>query len=179
MIVQHISKLARWYWIVLLFMGSFLLQYVLMSHFLPRFLAYSNGLQNPDQQLWYTHDMLEALYAQLGVDGRAFYANMLAVDVVYILITCLALSALLYVVLPLGKQQRFSLLPLLGGFFDLLENTCQWMLMKCYPHLPDVIVGASAFASFLKMLSMMCIVAILVFYSLRLLFLWFRKTLVR
>jgi hypothetical protein len=71
---------------------GFALQAILIIHYLPEFLHYSENIKNPDQLFFYDMDYIANLYQKLGEEGRKFYCKMLVVDFVYTSISGIAYS---------------------------------------------------------------------------------------
>jgi hypothetical protein len=171
MLINAVSRISKWYHIVLFFSLSFWLQFKLVGDYLPLFLKYSQGIKNPDQLFWYSSEWLQALYQNLGSAGRSFYVEMLLLDFVYLSVTSLALLSLLYV---LTRETRFTLLfwlPLIAAGADVLENLCQIILLNTFPEQINFFVTISSMGSLIKMLLMMVIiVAVLLMTGYRIFF---------
>ncbi|WNJ18269.1 hypothetical protein [Pontibacter sp. G13] len=141
---------------------GFCIQYVLIAHFLPAFLDHAGGLKNPDQLLSYSAAYLEELYGMLGVEGRAFYAQMLSVDFGYATISGVGYSLLLA---ALSKQRKwFILLPLMTTLFDVAENTLQLILMRQYPMLSPTGVTVASVLTSAKMITGMVVLLLIMYW---------------
>lgn len=92
---QFIFRYGKYKYALPLMMLGFALQAVLIFKYLPRFLAYSGGLKNPDQLFYYDFKYLLGLYQALGEEGRNYYAQMLGVDFAYTTISAFGFAFLL------------------------------------------------------------------------------------
>jgi hypothetical protein len=104
-------------------------------------MGYTNGqpMFAPDAGIFSSPDKLYAVLATYGDTGRkVYFYNSLLFDLAYPVFYSLALATLLNLVL--GKLagehspwRKVSLLPLLSGGLDLLENLSFYILIACYP----------------------------------------------
>ena len=151
-------------------MVGFILQYILIAYFLPEFLSYSDGLKNPDQLFNYGLDYLDALYRNLGFEGRKFYVYMLYADFGYATISAFGYSLLLA---ALSKQRKwFILLPLLLSLFDISENILQIILMSQYPTLSTSLTTMASISTSAKMIVSMITILLIIFYCIYNIFQW-------
>lgn len=145
-----LRKFLKWPFMILFLSIAFSLQYVLIAKFLPDFLNFSSGIQNPDQLFWYSSSWLQQLYLALGNGGRQFYQNMLFVDFFYATFAGIGYSMLLYFLIRNTNWTWISITPLIMTFFDYAENTIQILLLNSYPNMNDTLVLLAAVSSFLK-----------------------------
>ena len=80
-------------------------------------------LESPDAKQSYSPDDLYAFLEGIGDSGRSLYAwTQITLDVIYPVVYCLLFAVLLVVLYRWEKLRCLVLMPLLTGFFDLLEN---------------------------------------------------------
>lgn len=171
MFLQIISRISKWYLVLLFFLASFFCQFWLITSYLPRFLKYSSGMKNPDQMFWYSKKWLSSLYDALGDEGRSFYVQMLSIDFVYIIFTSLAFSGLIFLLCRRTRIWWISFAPVLAAVFDILENSAQIVLLNTFPVLSSLMVTASSVASFMKMGLMVLNVVVIIMLVTRTLYL--------
>jgi len=127
-------------WVTLLGLTAFLLFTVLV---LPvesaRMDVYSQGLGSPDTSLFYNGRMLLQMAEAYGEAGRSAFLTArwgfdLAFPLIYTFFFITSTSFLFKK--GLGDNSNlplFNLIPLLGLFFDLAENTATSVVMAAYP----------------------------------------------
>ncbi len=104
----------------------------------------------------YSYDYAMHLLESLGAEGRAVYLNLqLPLDFIYPGLFAISYTLLLVWVLkkgfpPQSKIFYFSIVPVLGGLFDYLENICIINMLKTYPDLSPSQVSLSSIFTILK-----------------------------
>lgn len=124
----------------------------MLLYSIPSLMAFSGGLKIMDM-LPGGYDLLyvRSLFSALGEAGRNFYLTVqLPLDLVYPGLFGISYALLLaYLLKKLGKlQSRYFYLvylPLLGGFFDYLENIGILTLLTRYPDLTNGLVQVTSF----------------------------------
>lgn len=113
---------------------------------------------------WYSCEWLDMLYTTLGNTGRAFYFQMLIVDLSYILFTGLGLACLLYNLSVNTRWTWLSYVPVFAALMDLMENACQMLLLHNFPELNYFLVLTSSLFTLFKMVLMIVtLLSILIF----------------
>lgn len=101
-----------------------------------------------DGQFAYTPEQAFSAVASFGEDGRAQMIWIHLADFIlitlYTLMFCLSISWLFQRGFKLdNRMQRLNLVPILGGFFDLMENIWIITLILSYPAQPTVVAWLS------------------------------------
>jgi hypothetical protein len=118
------------------------------------------GLVPLDQQDSYTAQEVCSFMEKLGEAGRAFYARMLlmldfAFPLSYMLFWSAALAFLLGKFLPCNSKLMYiSLLPMVAGAADWLENLLMLSMLFSYPKLVKMVVMLSSSLTYAKDLFM-------------------------
>lgn len=148
---MNLQRVVTWRMVIFFLLFSFILQYLLMTNYLNTFLDYSSGMKNPDQLFWYSDDWLKKLYASLGRTGRSFYIEMLLVDFLYILFSCIGYTMLLYLLTRDTVWSYTSILPVFVAVFDVTENAAQLILLSSYPQISTSWMLLSKVSSLFKL----------------------------
>jgi len=109
-----------------------------------------------DAQFFYTPEQAFSTVASYGDAGRFWIRIYLTWDIVnpilYTLIFSLFISWLFQRSFkPGSKLQKLNVLPVGGGFFDLLENICIVIMLTVYPAQPAVVAWLSTVCTMTKM----------------------------
>ena len=114
---------------------------------IPKTMGFANGMKLLDMlPMGYSHDYANKLFNTLGEDGREIYlTNQIPVDMIYPLLFGLTYSLLLaYFLKKLNKLKSpltyLSLLPIIAGIADYLENIGIITMLKSYPDLAETTV---------------------------------------
>lgn len=105
-----------------------------------------------DGQFAYTPEQAFSAVASYGDDGRAQMIWIHLADFIlitlYTLMFCLSISWLFQRGFKLdNRMQRLNLVPILGGFFDLMENIWIITLILSYPTQPTVVAWLSTIST--------------------------------
>jgi len=105
-----------------------------------------------DGQFAYTPEQAFSAVASFGDDGRAQMIWIHLADFIlitlYTLMFCLSISWLFQRGFKLdNRMQRLNLVPILGGFFDLMENIWIITLILSYPAQPTVVAWLSTIST--------------------------------
>lgn len=105
-----------------------------------------------DGQFAYTPEQAFSAVASFGEDGRAQMIWIHLADFIlitlYTLMFCLSISWLFQRGFKLdNRMQRLNLVPILGGFFDLMENIWIITLILSYPAQPTVVAWLSTIST--------------------------------
>jgi hypothetical protein len=101
--------------------------------------AYSQGLGSPDNSLFYSGKMLLQMAEAYGEAGRsAFLHARWGFDLAFPLIYTFFFITSISFIFKMGAGKKgnlplLNLIPLLGLFFDLAENTATSVVMAAYP----------------------------------------------
>jgi hypothetical protein len=143
-------------WLLLLLLGVML--GVIFPEALEGIRHWSGGRGIPDQWWYYRPGELAAYLEQLGQEGRMAYGFMLlTADLVFPLfytVFFLLLAHRLLAGLPRSWRYRLILLPLLPGFFDLLENSAMSLLLRAYPNPLSPLARLASACTLLKWISL-------------------------
>lgn len=120
-----------------------------------------------DGQFAYTPEQAFSAVASFGDDGRAQMIWIHLADFIlitlYTLMFCLSISWLFQRGFKLdNRMQRLNLVPILGGFFDLMENIWIITLILSYPAQPTVVAWLSTISTTGKYIMGIPIVLLLV-----------------
>ena len=124
---RPVEKVLKWRSFFITFLSVlwlFFALYVFPSFNYPDTL---DGLKLLDLRFVYTPDDVALLFAQLGEEGRhTYFKQLLIADMFYPLIYSILLYQILLILLTATARRRFflrlSVLPLLAGLADVLEN---------------------------------------------------------
>lgn len=117
---------------------------------------YSGEAGSPDQSFFYTAADLYAMAEAYGADGRAAYIRARATfDVIFPIFYAVFLGTTISwafgkAFAPGSRARLFNLFPILGLFFDYLENTGAVIVMSRYPELSPGIAAITPFLSMIK-----------------------------
>jgi len=145
-------------------LGLFILTNVVYTFMLtvtiPKTMEFSNGMKLLDMMpTGYDMDYVNELFSLLGQNGRLTYlTNQIPVDMIYPLLFGLSYCLLLgYFLMKLNKLNShysfFSLLPIIAGIADYLENFGIITMLKNYPELKETTVNATNLFSVIKSIS--------------------------
>jgi hypothetical protein len=145
-------------------LGLFILTNVVYTFMLtvtiPKTMEFSNGMKLLDMMpTGYDLDYVSELFSLLGENGRLTYlTNQIPVDMIYPLLFGLSYSLLLgYFLKKLNKLNSpysfISLLPIIAGIADYLENFGIIIMLKNYPQLKETTVYTTNLFSVIKSIS--------------------------
>jgi hypothetical protein len=127
---------------------------------IPKTMGFSNGMKLLDMlPTGYSQDYVNKLFRTLGENGREVYlTNQIPVDMIYPLLFGLTYSLLLaYFLKKLNKLKSpfsfLSLLPIIAGIADYLENIGIITMLNSYPDLTKTIVNTTNTFSVIKSIS--------------------------
>ena len=152
-LINHTSgkKVLLWF-LVTNVVYAFMLVYSV-----PKVSAYARNLPLPDLRPGgYDLAYINNLFAALGEAGRHAYLTIqLPIDFIYPFLfgvsNCLILA---YFLKKIGKAETnliyLCLLPLLGGFFDYLENICLVSMLQNFPEIPAGLVKMGSIFTLFK-----------------------------
>ena len=127
---------------------------------IPKTMEFSNGMKLLDMMpTGYDLNYVSELFSLLGKNGRSTYLNyQIPVDMIYPLLFglsyCLLLGYFLKKLNKLNSPYSFlSLLPIIAGIADYLENFGIIAMLKNYPELTEVAVKTTSSFSLIKSVS--------------------------
>lgn len=177
---RPVEKVRKWRQLFIAFLSVlwlFFALFVFPSFFYPDTL---HGLKLLDLRFFYTPDDVLMLFTRLGEEGRlTYFKQLLIADMFYPLIYSILLYQIQLLLSTATARRRFflrlSVLPLLAGLADVLENlNIIWMLTS-NPKITTVqTLAGSAFGS-VKWLLVLSSLILILFYLLPLLLLQFLK----
>lgn len=177
---RPVEKVLKWRSFFIAFLSVlwlFFALYVFPSFNYPDTL---DGLKLLDLRFFYTPDDVALLFAQLGEDGRhTYFKQLLIADMFYPLIYSILLYQILLILLTATARRRFflrlSVLPLLAGLADVLENLNIIGMLTSNPKITTAqTLAGSAFGS-AKWLMVLSSLLLILFYLLPLLHLQILK----
>ena len=151
---------------------GFALQALLILHYLPEFLHYSDNVKNPDQFFTYNFEYIIDLYQKLGEVGRNLYFKMLVADFFYTTISGTGYSLLLAALIK--KEKWYIILPLFLTFSDIFENVAQIILMNSFPEISPLGVFVSSLFSSVKMTGGIISLLLILFFAGKNIFNWIK-----
>ena len=142
-------------------LGLFILTNVIYLFMLlvtiPKTMEFSNGMKLLDMlPTGYNQDYVNKLFSKLGENGREIYlTTQIPVDMIYPLLFGLTYSLLLaYFLKKLNKLKSpftyLSLLPIIAGIADYLENIGIITILNNYPDLTETTVNVTNTFSVIK-----------------------------
>jgi len=145
-------------------LGLFILTNVVYTFMLtvtiPKTMEFSNGMKLLDMMpTGYDLDYVSELFSLLGENGRLTYLNnQIPVDMIYPLLFglsyCLLLGYFLKKLNKLNSPYNFlSLLSIIAGIADYLENFGIIIMLKNYPDFTETTVNATSMFSVIKSIS--------------------------
>ncbi|MDQ5928809.1 MAG: hypothetical protein QG594_587 [Bacteroidota bacterium] len=152
---------------------GFAFQALLLLHYLPEFLHYSDNVKNPDQLFTYKFEYIADLYQKLGEEGRECYFRMLVVDFFYTTISGTGYSLLLAALIK--KEKWYVVLPFLLTLSDIFENVAQIILMNNFPEISPFGVFVSSIFSSVKMTGGAISLLLILFFTGKNIFNWIKN----
>lgn len=166
--------------VLLFFLLASIIYFVMLFYTIPKLNTYADGLQIFDMKpngydLGYAQELLN----KLGKKGRAFYLfRQIPLDLVYPIVfaisNTLILSFFLKKINRLENWYLLTILPILGGIFDELENLGVIYMIKSYNSLSEIIVKiisiftvAKSLITTLYFLILLLVFAILIFKKIK------------
>jgi len=143
--------------VLVLFIFTNLIYVFMLTITIPITMEFSNGMKLLDMMpTGYSIDYIQTLFGTLGENGRAVYLfRQLPIDMIYPFFFGIGYALLIaYFLKKLDKLYSpyiyLSLLPLIAGFFDYLENFGIIAMLKSYPDLSKISMIATSIFTVLK-----------------------------
>lgn len=166
--------------LMLLILTNLVYVYMLLVS-IPKLMGFSGGMKIPDMMpIGYEPGYILALFEKMGEQGRnAYLYQQIPVDLVYpflfAITYCLIILYLLQKIQKLNRESYYlCLLPLMGGFFDYLENFGIIQMLVSFPTISISVIKVSAFftvfKSMLSTISFTVIIILLLLFGYRRLF---------
>ena len=163
-----LNRIANWKFIIPLSIVFLSFPLFFFEHYQSKIDAVAgSGLKILDVRLSYSFDDVNGLFAAMGSEGRKIYSIISGkVDMVFpivnsLLLILILLNLLKRVNLPSSKWLYLSLLPLLAGFFDFLENFTILNLLNSYPNITYDHVATASLITSLKWSSSMLVIGLI------------------
>lgn len=140
-IYNNVKKIATGKWVILLFF-LFIVSFTMMNGDIigeKKMMEYSNGIGILDKEFNYTPEKAYDILDSQGEQGREMYKDLIIYqDFLFpIIYTLFWLSLITYLFSKWFKNEKIikliSLIPLLGGVFDWLENISILNMLINYP----------------------------------------------
>lgn len=145
--------------VLVLFLVTQFIYAFMLTVTIPGVMEYSNGLDLLDMQpTGYSSEYAKSLFDTLGEKGRETYLfKQIPVDMIYPALFALAYSLLLFYLFKKSfkldsKIFTLSLVPILAGLFDYLENIGIIIMITIYPKFYDIIANVTNIFSIFKSL---------------------------
>jgi hypothetical protein len=140
------NNIQGWKVLILFIVTNLVYAYMLIIS-IPKTMTYSNGMKLLDMMpTGYDAEYVSTLFSTLGEKGREVYLyNQIPIDMIYPLLFGISFSLLMAFFLnKLNKLDTsliyLSLLPLIAGVCDYMENIGIIILLKSFPDLPGISV---------------------------------------
>ncbi len=156
--------------VLLLFIFTNLIYVFMLTITIPITMAFSNGLKLLDMMpMGYSTGYIQTLFGTLGENGRSVYLfRQLPIDMIYSFFFGISYALLIaYFLKKLDKLYSpyiyLSLLPLIAGFFDYLENFGIIAMLNNYPDLSKISMFTTSIFTILKsMLTTIYFIALII-----------------
>jgi hypothetical protein len=143
--------------VLVLFIFTNIIYVFMLTITIPVTMAFTNGMKLLDMMpLGYSEDYIQTLFSTLGKNGRAVYLfRQLPVDMIYPFFFGIGYALLIaYFLKKLNKLYSpyiyLSLLPLIAGFFDYLENFGIIAMLNNYPDLSKISMSTTSIFTIIK-----------------------------
>lgn len=156
-ILERLMKFASGKNVLVLFLLTMLIYAMMLKYTIPMVQSYAPNLAIFDlSPAGYSYEHATSLLQELGAEGRQIYlARQLPLDFIYPGLFAISYSLLLLWLFHKEFNENakvFSLafIPVLGGFFDYLENICIIIMLKTFPTTSVMLVKISSTFTLLK-----------------------------
>ncbi|MFT6500448.1 MAG: hypothetical protein ACJASQ_000557 [Crocinitomicaceae bacterium] len=164
-----LNRFANWKFILPLFVAFLSFPLFFFDHYQSKITATAGSkLKILDVRFNYSFDDVNGLFAAMGNEGREIYSIISGkVDMVFPIVNSLLLMLILFNLLkkvnvPNSKWLYLSLLPILGGFFDFLENFNILNLLNSYPNITQDQVAMASLITSMKWFSSALVIGLIV-----------------
>lgn len=172
-ILMILERYSSWGNVLVFFIITQVFYGLILGVTIPSVMEYSGGMKLLDMMpMGYNAEYVRLLLDTLGEEGRRLYVtNQIPVDMVYPGLFAVSYSLLLTFTFKKnfwlhGMTQYLTLVPVLAGSFDYLENTGIVIMISIYPTfisaVADVINVFSVLKSFFATLSFMTLITSLI-----------------
>ncbi|MCP4704040.1 MAG: hypothetical protein GY865_05480 [candidate division Zixibacteria bacterium] len=156
-ILSFLGKYASGKNIVILLFITLAIYSLMLFYTIPNIMIHSDGMELLDMQpTGYSAEYAKSLFENLGEKGREYYLfRQIPVDMLYPLLFAITYSLLLIFLFrrafsPVSKIHYFSLVPILGGLFDYLENFGIIFMLLIYPEFSNLLAQTTNLFSIFK-----------------------------
>lgn len=146
--------------VILLIIITQIIYFLMLLYTIPNVMGYANGMKILDlMPTGYSADYAKNLFDELGIAGRDYYLfRQLPLDMIYPFLYALTYSLLLTYLFkksfnPESILLFLNIIPLLGGFFDYLENIGIIIMLADYPDFSVLLANMTNLFSLLKSIS--------------------------
>ncbi|MBL1215690.1 MAG: hypothetical protein D8M61_20270 [Ignavibacteriae bacterium] len=159
-ILTTIDKYSSGKNVLIFFTAAIIVYFVMLFVTIPNVMNYANGMELFDlQPTGYSAEYAKALLDTLGSEGRqAYLYYQIPLDMVYPLLFALTYSLMLFylfkkILKTNSKLFALSIVPLIAGFFDYLENIGIIIMLVMYPGFSTITANVTNIFSILKSFS--------------------------
>lgn len=179
---NKIKKISKPKWIVIFFI-LFIISYTLINGSIigvAKLKQISGGTGILDMQLFYSAEDAYQLFNDLSEEGRAFYKNFIALqDFVFpVLYTFFFTTLNTFFLSKLFSSSKtiktLSLLPILGGLCDYIENILILFMISLFPKELIIVANISSIFTFVKFIIFIYNIALVLIASI-MLFIRFKR----
>lgn len=144
---KYITKYSTGRILISLLIMTWIVFGYMIAFSIPQIMEYADGMELLDlKPLGYSHNYVQVLFEKLGNEGRHLYLTyQIPIDMIYPILFALCYSILtVYLFDKIKSSEKlifvFSLIPVIAGMFDYLENIGIIIMLKSYP---DISSGMS------------------------------------
>ena len=110
----------------------------------------TGGIGILDFDRGYTHGRVIEVFSSYSDAGMTLYLRIQLLDLINPALYSLLISSLVYLLVRRSKVIWLSIIPLLAGLLDYLENLTLYLLVQSYPDISESLVSFSSALSIIK-----------------------------
>lgn len=110
----------------------------------------TGGIGILDFDRGYTHSRVIEVFSSYGEAGMTLYSGIQLLDLINPALYSLLISSLVYLLVRHSKVIWLSIIPLLAGLLDYLENLTLYLLVQSYPDISESLASFSSALSIIK-----------------------------
>lgn len=158
--LQLIIKYANGKNVIISFILTQVIYLIMLLYTIPNLMSYAGGMEILDMiPVGYNPEYVKSLFEQLGPIGRDYYLyTQLPLDMIYPLLFAITYTLILtYLFNKIynlsSKIQLLTLIPILAGLFDYLENLGIITMLIQFPNFSETIAAITSVFSIIKSIS--------------------------
>ena len=158
-ILKLIDKYSTGKIVLILFIITQIIYFLMLLYTIPIVTNYANGMDILDlQPTGFSADYALALLEKLGAKGRDYYLlRQIPLDMIYPFLFGVSYSLLLgYLFKKTNLKNNYyflTLMPLIAGLFDYMENIGIIVMLKSFPNFSSNVANITSLFSILKSIS--------------------------